>query len=370
MTGTTMPTPLYPLYQQSMGFSPLIITIIFASYSLGVLLTLVVMGNWSDQLGRRPLLALGLGFAITSNTAFFLANDLTALLAGRFLSGMSAGIFTATATVAVVELAPSTKRSLAVFAATAANMGGLGFGPIYAGILAQTLPAPLQLSYATHTLMMIAGLWIVYRLPETVRRPKQVRLTLRKPGVPVDARPIFIPAAVAAFAGFAVTGLFTSVAPSLLGELMGQTHGVIIGVVAGSIFFASIGGQHLQERLPQQLSLPLGCLVMMTGALLLAGAIYIASAWWLFASSLLSGLGHGLVFRAGMSGILAASPPDRRAQVAASFFLVAYIALSLPVVGLGLMIGSLSLAKAGMVFAAIVALLSLVALIIVWLRNR
>src|SRR5699024_8260648 len=250
MMGTTMPTPLYPYYQEAMGFSPLIITIIFAIYALGVMLALVIMGNWSDQLGRRPLLAAGLLAALASGAAFLLAQGLPALLVGRFLSGVSAGIFTATATVAVVELAPPVQRSRAVFAATAANMGGLGLGPMVAGVLAQTLPWTLRMPYLLHSLLIAAALLIVYHLPETVRLPSQIKLGIRKPGIPSAVRSVFIPAAVAAFAGFAVMGMFTSVAPSLLGELMGQTRGSVIGMIVGSVFFASIMGQAVHQRLP------------------------------------------------------------------------------------------------------------------------
>lgn len=370
MMGTTMPTPLYPLYQEVMGFSALVITVIFAAYAVGVITALMVMGNWSDQLGRRPLLVLGLLCALASGVAFLWAQGLAVLLLGRFLSGLSAGIFTATATVAVVELAPSVSRTRAVFAATAANMGGLGAGPMFAGLFAQIFPIPLRLPYAVHSVLIVVALLVVAALPETVRRPAKIRLTFRKPGVPAQVWPVFVPAAVAAFAGFAIMGMFTSVAPALLGELMGQTHGMVVGLVAGSVFFASIAGQSVHEHLPARLRLPLGGMVMIAGALLLMAAIVATSALGLFVSALLSGAGQGLVFRAGMAGVLAASPPGMRAQVAASFFLVAYVAISLPVVGLGLMIGSFSLATAGIVFAAMIAALALTAVMIVWRRQN
>lgn len=35
MLGTTLPTPLYPLYQAQFGFSQLTITVIFAAYEVG-----------------------------------------------------------------------------------------------------------------------------------------------------------------------------------------------------------------------------------------------------------------------------------------------------------------------------------------------
>ena len=54
MIGTTMPTPLYPIYQDAFVFSQLMIPIIFAAYAFGVIAALVTTGRWSDQLGRRP----------------------------------------------------------------------------------------------------------------------------------------------------------------------------------------------------------------------------------------------------------------------------------------------------------------------------
>ena len=97
MLGTTLPTPLYPGYQTAFGFSQLIITVIFAAYAVGVIAALLVAGRWSDQLGRRPLLFAGLTAAALSDLVFLGAEGLSSLLAGRVLSGMSAGIFTGTA---------------------------------------------------------------------------------------------------------------------------------------------------------------------------------------------------------------------------------------------------------------------------------
>ncbi|HEY6451581.1 MAG TPA: MFS transporter, partial [Steroidobacteraceae bacterium] len=63
--GSTLPTPLYPLYRREFGFSELIVTAIYASYALGNLAVLFALGRLSDQIGRRPttLLAFALLFA-------------------------------------------------------------------------------------------------------------------------------------------------------------------------------------------------------------------------------------------------------------------------------------------------------------------
>ena len=61
MLGTTMPTPLYPTYQQQLGFGTLTVTIVFATYAIGVLAALLAFGRASDTVGRRPTLLAGAG---------------------------------------------------------------------------------------------------------------------------------------------------------------------------------------------------------------------------------------------------------------------------------------------------------------------
>lgn len=57
------------------------------------------------------------------------------------------------------------------------------------------------------------------------------------------------------------------------------------------------------------------------------------------------------------------APADRRAEVSSTYFVVAYIALSLPVVGEGLAAEDWGLRTAGVVFAIAVAVLAAVCLV-------
>ena len=144
MVGTTLPTPLYSLYQRRFGFSELMITVIFATYAAGVIAALLLLGRLSDQVGRRWVLALGLSASALSAVPFPLAQGLPLLLVGRVISGLSAGIFTGTATATLVDLAASGRQARATLVAAMANMGGLDCGPLLAGILAQTGTLPLR----------------------------------------------------------------------------------------------------------------------------------------------------------------------------------------------------------------------------------
>ncbi len=50
------PTPLYGTYSVLWHFSPLTLTLIYATYAFGVLATLLLAGGVSDEVGRRPVL--------------------------------------------------------------------------------------------------------------------------------------------------------------------------------------------------------------------------------------------------------------------------------------------------------------------------
>ncbi|GGS54355.1 MFS transporter [Streptomyces pseudogriseolus] len=358
MTGTTLPTPLYPLYQQKFGFSELTVTVVYAVYAFAVIGALLLVGNASDAVGRRPVLLWGLVCAGASAVCFLLATGIAWLYAGRLLSGLSAGLFTGAATAYVMESAPPGRASRATFVATAVNMGGLGCGPLLAGILAEYAPWPLHLPYAVHLTLVACSAAVLLWLPETVGDLRPLR-TVRpqRPGVPPHVRAVFGPAATAAFVGFALFGVFTSVSPAFLARYLHVTDHAVSGVVVATAFFASIAGQTAVGRVGVGRSLPLGCAGLLAGLALLAGALHWDTLALVVPSALVGGVGQGLAFRGALAAVGRASPPDQRAAVISSLFVVAYTGISVPVIGVGLLTEPLGLENAGLVFIACMAAL-------------
>ncbi|MFF9342468.1 MULTISPECIES: MFS transporter [unclassified Streptomyces] len=353
MAGTTLPTPLYPLYQEKFGFSELTVTVVYAVYAFGVIGVLLLAGNVSDTIGRRPALRWGLAFAAASAVCFLCADALGWLYAGRLLSGLSAGLFTGAATAYVMELAPPGGAARATLVATAANMGGLGCGPLLAGLLAEYAPEPLLLPFAVHLVLVAVSVLVLQGLPETVeeRRPLSA-VRPRGPALPAGVRAVFAPAAVASFAGFALFGVFTSVSPAFLARYLHVDDHAVSGLVVALAFFASTAGQVAAGRFGPTRSLPLGCAVLFAGLVLLGAALATDLLVLIVLAALVGGTGQGLTFRAALSAVAAASPPDQRAAVISSLFVVAYTGISIPVIGVGLLAGPLGLEGAGLVFIA------------------
>ncbi|MFL5829778.1 MAG: MFS transporter, partial [Solirubrobacteraceae bacterium] len=307
MIGTTLPTPLYPIYESRIHFSTLIVTVVFAAYGFAVLATLVLIGPLSDRYGRRRMLLPGLALAAASSIVFLLAHSLGMLFLGRVLSGFSAGVFTVTATVALLELAPPEERGRATLLATLVNIGGLGIGPVLAGVLAEVGPDPLRLPYAVHLALLLPAVPAILLMPETVSSASsgdghgpapEFRLS-----VPAEVRGTFVRAAAAAFAAFATLGLFSAVSPSFLGRLLHLPNHALIGAVASLCFIASAVGQIELDRFPARRAFPIGCWLMVVGMALIAGALAAESLALLLAGAAVSGFGNGLSFRAGLSAI-------------------------------------------------------------------
>ena len=363
MIGTTLPTPLYPLYQHQFHISQLMVTVIFAVYAAGTIAALLLCGSWSDQLGRRVIVYAALAFSALSAMLFAWGASLPWILVARVLSGISAGLVTGAATIFVIELAPAQDHHKAALLAAVINMGGLGLGPLLGGLLAQYAPWPTHLVFIVDlTLIALAAAGLAMA-PETVKVSAQPRLRLQILAVPHEVRGVFLPAAIAGIAGFAVLGFFNALTPAFISNILGLHHLALIGMVVFVVFAASTAGQLALGLLPQRFALPAGCVLLAFGALVVAAAIITSSLALLIVGAILAGSGQGLGFRAGLAAVAHASPEARRAEVISSFFVVLYTAISVPVIGLGLWSDALGLRSAGTGFAVIVAALSLLALL-------
>lgn len=361
MAGTTLPTPLYGLYRAQLGFSELMVTVVFAVYALGVIATLLLAGNVSDEAGRRPVLLAALGFSAASAFCFLFEGGLAALFAGRLLSGFAAGLLSGAATVTVMELAPPGRAARAGLAATAANMGGLGCGPLLAGVLAEYAPWPLRLPFIAHLALIALAAALTWFLPETVAgaRLRGLRPRPRGIAVPSAMRGVFVTSALAAFAGFSLLGLFTAVAPAFVAETLDVHNLALTGLVVFSVFLASTAGQALMGRVGERRALPGGCFVLVGGLVLVGASLLAASLPLLVAGALCGGLGQGLAFRGAVAAISAAAPSEHRAATVSAFFVIAYLGISLPVVGVGALTLGIGLRNAGLTFAGCVLALAL-----------
>src|ERR1700754_4506165 len=176
MALSAAPSPLYPIYQHVDGFSTFTITLVYSAFAVGVLTSLFLAGHLSDWHGRRRLLAPAVALAAVSSAIFLVWPQLPALFVARVLNGLAVGVVTATATVWLSELHSAARRSQLV--ASSINIGGLGAGPLFAGVLAQWVGHPLRVPYAILLALLVTALAGVLLAPDA-RTPPDPRPAYR-----------------------------------------------------------------------------------------------------------------------------------------------------------------------------------------------
>ena len=231
MLGTTLPTPLYVIYQSRWHFSSAEITLIFGVYAAGVLAALIFAGRASDQLGRRPVLGAALALSTLSTVVFITASFVGLLFVGRVLSGLSAGLMTGTATAALTEMLGPAKPRRASMVATASLYGGLGLGALIAGLLAQFAPNPTVLVFEVYLLLLAVRALAVASVPETVSQRQRLSLRFVGFGLPDAGRGQFLAAAVAGFAAFGLFGIFNALVPTFLRDVLHEHNHAVAGAV-------------------------------------------------------------------------------------------------------------------------------------------
>jgi MFS family permease len=357
---TTVPAPLWSLFQQRDHFSSFTVTVVFAVYALGVALSLFLAGHLSDWYGRRRLVLAALSLNIVSGVLFLVWPALPGLLIARILCGFGIGAVTATATAWLAELhaahRPEADSRRAEVVSTAANLGGLGLGALVSGVLAEWLGAPLIVPFAVFIVAQVLGLALVLASPET-RASAHPRPAYRpqRVSVPAQDRRRYFAAAGAAVVTFAAFGLLTSLAPSFVAGTLHHPSHALAGAISAAVFFAAVAAQTAAASRTTEQQLAAGIPTLLLGLALLTLAVWLPSpslAMFL-GGVIVIGLGAGLMFKGALGTVSALASDENRAEALAGLFLAAYIGLSGPVIGLGVVIQYLSPRVSLLLFALV-----------------
>ncbi len=363
MLGTTLPTPLYDIYQAQWHFSAAIVTVTFAVYAAGVLLTLLLTGRASDQAGRKPVLAAALGCSALSTVVFILAPNVGVLMAGRILSGFSAGLMTGTATAALTELIPASASRRASLVATAANMGGLGLGPLIAGLFAQYGPHPTVLVFEVYLAVLAAAGLCLFLVPETVSPRRRPTVRFAGLALPEQGREEFIATGVAGFAAFSLLGLFAGLAPTFVGSVLHEGSHAVQGAVVFGLLAVGTVTQLVLARFGSRRVVMAGLGLFLAALALIVAALAEAGMALFLAGTVVGGVAVGAVFLGSLATANRLAPPGQRAQMVSTFFVFCYAGLIIPVVGVGVATLFIRDFPAVLAFSVLLAPLSLFSLV-------
>jgi MFS family permease len=359
-------SPIYVIYQHKFGFSSLVITAIFATYAVAVLAALLLFGRLSDQIGRKPLLVFGSILLFTSTFVFLFAKDTAMLFVGRAILGLATGTLAAAATAALVELEPNHDRRRASLITTVAFLAGAAIGPLSSGLITQYLPHPTASPFVLELALQLLSVAAVASLPEPATH-ELVRLgwRLQRPSVPPEVRRPFAVAGAVVTTGWVVGGLFGSLSGSMDRQLLHVDSHAAAGFVL--FVFAFIGGgcQFFFRTAHTRTTMVVGLLATASGLLLLESALLATSAPLFLLATASIGVGNGLCYMSSLALINEVAPRLQRAEIVSAYNLVAYFAISLPVVGVGLLTNVVGLKESTLVFVLAIGSLAITTLVVV-----
>ncbi|RFA19455.1 MFS transporter [Subtercola boreus] len=352
------PSVLYPTYAAEWQLSSTVITTIFATYPLVLLIVLLVFGSISDTIGRRLAMLMGVGLILVSGLVFVAAPEVSWLYVGRALQGAGAGLAIGAASASLVENNPSSNPRLASSLTAASTALGLTLALLVSGTLAQYAPLPERLSF--WVLVVLSGVvalavWLMPRQVPDARgipwRPQPLR-------VPRPALGVFVVSTLAVSLAYAVGAVFLSLGASIARELTGTTNLLVVGGLL-AISSVMIGATAIVlQRIHSHIAVIVGAVVSIGGLGLLelcaaSGSLLLFLLW-----CVVGGVGYSLVFMGGLALIARASEPQHRGATLSALYLFSYLVQAVTAVGAGILATALGLAASVDTVAPLVAVLA------------
>ena len=367
MASSAAPSPLYPVYQQSWGFSAITLTVIFAVYALALLFTLLTVGSLSDHIGRKPILVASLLLLVVSLVLFIVADSVPLLIAARVVQGIAAGAATGAMSAAIVDLQPTV--STGPLLNSVAPSFGLAAGALGAGLLVQLAPAPEILVFAlligAASVLAVALLFV----PETSAlrgfdsRRHLASTLLPRASIPKSVRAPFLLIAPALFATWSLGGFHLSLGPSIIGTVFGIDNHIVGGLEIFALFGSgSIAAAVVRNGFPRSVMM-IGASVLAAGVALTLVSVQIGSIVLYFVGAVIAGSGWGATFLGAMRTLGAMVPAAERGGVFATTFVISYLAFSVPAVVAGLAVHRLGLSTTVEVYGAFVIVLALISVL-------
>lgn len=350
LVGANLATPIYPVLQARLGLSPLDVTVAFAAYVLALVAGLLVLGHWSDHLGRRSTLLPAVIVGLAGDAVFARVDSVSGLCAGRALQGVAVALATGASAAALRELLPD-RPDWAPRLTLLASIGGVAAGPVLGGLLSE-LPGTRTTPFVAHAValtVLLAALSVlrgrrpVAAPPAPGRRGgrglgaggRWRRLAPRRPGVAAPARAPFLLAGCVGFVSYAVFGFYLCLAPSYASALLHTDSRALTGGLAALLLLASAATQLLAPRVERPAVLVAGLLGLAAGVALVAAAGPLHQPALLVVGSLVGGVGQGLAFRLVYTAVSRRLTQAAQAGTVSALYVVAYLGSVAPVVGLG-----------------------------------
>ncbi|CAM3919279.1 MFS transporter [Smaragdicoccus niigatensis] len=357
------PSPLLVPFQHELGFSPAMLTIIFATYAIALMATLLVAGGLSDHVGRKPVIIGALVVEALSMLIFLYAKDVGWLLAGRAVQGIATGIALGAFNAAILENSPAGSR-VGALANGFAPLGGLAAGGLVTGWIIQQFHNPVHITFISLAVFFaLAALAAIPVTRTTHGRPGALKSLVPRLSMPPAARGTFLAVLPAIIALWSISGLYLSlVSPAMITVFdlhLGLAGGLAIGLFNAS---GAVAPLLLRKCAPATITVTASC-AMAIGSVGVAASVALGSVPLFFVSTVVAGSGFGLAFSASARQVMEFVGGHERAATFAFIYVVSYIAFSVPAMIAGSLVHTFGLDTVLLTYTALTTAISIVGII-------
>ena len=336
LAASSAPSPLYAIYREAWGFSALTLTVVFSSYAFAMLAALLVFGALSDHRGRREVVLAALVLEFAAVLLFWRAESVVWLLAARVLQGVATGIAMSALSAGLLDL----HRERGALVNSVAPMIGLGVGALGTSVLVQFAPAPTKLVFDLLLLVFALQTLAAFYLPETAeRRTGAWRSLMPSISIPAQARTTLWQVLPVNTAQWALGGFYLSLGPTLARIVTGNEAPVVGGALIAALVLSSVVAILLVRKRAPRSALVAGATALAIGVGVTLAGMQLHSTAAFFAGTVIAGLGFGAALTGSMRSLVPLAAPHERAGLMSSFFVLSYLAFSLPAIAAGLFAG-------------------------------
>jgi hypothetical protein len=148
--------------------------------------------------------------------------------------------------------------------------------------------------------------------------------------------------------------------PPYAGVLLGSTNTAVFGLIQFSLLGSAAVAQLAVRVRSSSAGIAIGLVMVTMGMLAVVLAWPARSAALLFVGTLLAGAGQGIAFSASVAAVEHVCPIERRGELLSALYVILYIGVGVPIVGVGFLAGASSLLTSIVTFAALIGALAVV----------
>lgn len=325
------PVPVFNVYRAENGLTTADLSLSVVAYFAGTIIALLCLGRLAHHLGRRPV---GLATLLTMIAGSLVLLDVTglgALVAGRFLMGVGAGLASSALTSYIADSAPDRPAWVAGVVTSQAPMLGLTIGSVISGALVQYVPGARVWVYVAMAALLALCLLLMLGCRETGEPTPGVWRSLRpRVSVPARARSL-LPVALSVFtATWALGAFYQSFVPTIARDQLHSDNALVVSLLFAAYMAPSVAGAPLVGRLLPATAQRLGMVVFVVGVTGILVALVTTSVVVMTTATIVASVGQGMGVSASMRALLLGSTAAERPSLMAAIYLACYTGAMVP----------------------------------------